>query len=219
MMSSIFQRQVVYLVTGIVVAIMFVDFFFFETSTLIAEQVQTWGMVIYNMALGLGAIRLMMSHGKVIQRRNINWQFSAMLIGLFALTFITGLVGYISTGDPQSNGFYDWMFVNPYVSLDTTFYAMTGFYIFSAAYRAFRARNIDSALLLIAGCIVLLTNAPIGEVIWSQIPFIGRWFLDYGQVPAMRTFTIVAAFGMLAYGLRALLGREKGYYGEVAGAK
>jgi hypothetical protein len=35
----------------------------------------------------------------------------------------------------------------------------------------------------------------------------------------MRTFTIVGALGMLAYGLRALLGREKGYYGEVAGAK
>ncbi len=218
-MSSIFQRQVVYLVTGMVVAIMFVDFFFFETSTWIAEQVQTWGMVIYNMALGLGAIRLLMSHGKVVQRRRSNWQYSVLLVVLFAVTFLAGLIGYVATGNPQSNSFYDWMFVNPYVSLDSTFYAMTGFYIFSAAYRAFRARNIDAALLLIAGSIVVLTNAPIGEVIWNQIPLIGRWFLDYGQVPAMRTFVVVAAFGMLAYGLRALLGREKGYYGEVAGAK
>jgi hypothetical protein len=218
-MSSIFQKQVVYLVTAVVVTIMFIDFFFFETSTWIGEQVQTWGMVIYNIALGLGAIRMMMSHGRVIQRRSINWQFSGLLVALFALTFILGLVGYLSTGDPQSNSLYDWIFSNPYVSLDATFYAMTGFYIFSAAYRAFRARNLDAALLLIAGCIVLLTNAPIGEVIWNQIPIVGRWFLDYGQVPAMRTFTIVGALGMLAYGLRALLGREKGYYGEVAGAK
>lgn len=218
-MSSIFQKQVVYLVTAVVVIIMFIDFFFFETSTWIGEQVQTWGMVIYNIALGLGAIRMMMSHGRVIQRKSINWQFSGLLVALFALTFILGLVGYLSTGDPQSNSLYDWIFSNPYVSLDATFYAMTGFYIFSAAYRAFRARNLDAALLLIAGCIVLLTNAPIGEVIWNQIPIVGRWFLDYGQVPAMRTFTIVGALGMLAYGLRALLGREKGYYGEVAGAK
>ncbi len=218
-MSSIFQRQVVYLVTAIIVAIMFIDFFFFETSTWIGEQVQTWGMVIYNIAMGLGAIRMMMSHGKVIQRRSTNWQYSGMLVGLFALTLITGLVGYASTGDPQSNSLYDWIFSNPYVSLDATFYAMTGFYIFSAAYRAFRARNIDAALLLMAGCIVLLTNAPIGEVIWNQIPIVGRWFLDYGQVPAMRTFMMVGAFGLLAYGLRALLGREKGYYGEVAGGK
>jgi len=218
-MSSIFQKQVVYLVTAVVVIIMFIDFFFFETSTWIGEQGQTWGMVIYNIALGLGAIRMMMSHGRVIQRRSSNWQYSAMLVALFALTLILGLVGYLSTGNPQSNSLYDWIFTNPYVSLDATFYAMTGFYVFSAAYRAFRARNLDAALLLIAGCIVLLTNAPIGEVIWNQIPIVGRWFLDYGQVPAMRTFTIVAAFGMLAYGLRALLGREKGYYGEVAGAK
>jgi len=27
----------------------------------------------------------------------------------------------------------------------------------------------------------------------------------------------VGAFGMLAYGFRALLGKEKGFYGEVAG--
>jgi hypothetical protein len=218
-MSSIFQRQVVYLVTGIVVTIMFVDFFFFEETTWVAEQVQTWGMVIYNMALGLGAIRLLMSHGKVVQRRRSNWQYSVLLVVFFTVTFLAGLIGYVATGDPRNNSFYDWMFVNPYVSLDSTFYAMTGFYIFSAAYRAFRARNIDAALLLIAGSIVVLTNAPIGEVIWNQIPLIGRWFLDYGQVPAMRTFVVVAAFGMLAYGLRALLGREKGYYGEVAGPK
>lgn len=218
-MSAIIQKQLVYLVTGIVVVIMFIDFFFFTQAWWVGEQVQTWATVIYNVALGLGAVRLMMSHGKVIQKKGTNWLYSGWLVVLFAVTFIVGIIGYAGTGDPQSNKLYDWVFVNAYTSLDSTFYAMTGFYIFSAAYRAFRARNIDAALLLIAGCIVLLTNAPIGEVIWSGIPGIGRWFLDYGQVPGMRTFMIVAAFGMLAYGLRALLGREKGFYGEVTVGK
>jgi hypothetical protein len=31
----------------------------------------------------------------------------------------------------------------------------------------------------------------------------------------MRTFTVVGALGMLAFGFRALLGKEKGFYSEV----
>ena len=108
------------------------------------------------------------------------------------------------------------MFVNVYTPLGATLYPITGFYIFSAAYRAFRARNVDAALMLIAGCFVILSNAPVGEVIWSGIPTIGEWFRFTGQIPGMRTFAMVGAMGMLAYGFRALLGKEKGFYAEVA---
>jgi hypothetical protein len=34
----------------------------------------------------------------------------------------------------------------------------------------------------------------------------------------MRTFAMVGAMGLLAYGFRALLGKEKGFYAEVAEA-
>jgi hypothetical protein len=121
------------------------------------------------------------------------------------------------TGGGQGNAIYDWFFRYVYTPLGQTLYPITGFYIFSACYRAFRARNIDAALLLIAGCFVILTNAPIGGAIWSGFPIIGRWMLDFGQVPGMRTFQIIGAMGMLAYGFRALLGKERGFYGEVAG--
>ena len=94
-------------------------------------------------------------------------------------------------------------------------YATTGFYIFSSAYRAFRARNLDAALLLIAGCLVVLTNAPIGEVVWKGIPVIGTWIMENGQVPAYRIFTMTAGFGLLAYGFRVILGKERGFYGGV----
>jgi cation transport ATPase len=153
-------------------------------------------------------------HFRLIQKRAPGrWLYSAWLIGFFAILLILGL-GNLATG--TQNPFYKWVFDSVYVSLGQTLYAITGFYIFSAAYRAFRARTLDAAILLIAGCFVILTNAPIGEVIWSGIPVIGRWMLDYGQVPAMRTFLITAAFGLLAFGFRALLGKERGFYGEVA---
>jgi len=212
-----YKREVVYLITGIVTVIMFVEFFFMETWQF-AENLRTYATIVINISLGLGAITLLRSHSKAIQRRDEGvWMFSAWLIIFFALTLLTGLAGWLMTGGGQGNAIYDWFFRYVYTPLGQTLYPITGFYIFSACYRAFRARNIDAALLLIAGCFVILTNAPIGGAIWSGFPLIGRWFLDFGQVPGMRTFQIIGAMGMLAYGFRALLGKERGFYGEVAG--
>jgi hypothetical protein len=66
--------------------------------------------------------------------------------------------------------------------------------------------------MLIAGCFVILSNAPVGEAIWPGFATIGEWFKFTGQIPGMRTFSMVGALGMIAYGFRALLGKERGFY-------
>lgn len=214
-MSEIFKREVVFLVTGLVTVIMFIEFFFFPADWAFAEMLRTWGVIVYNISLGLGAVFLLRSHSLNVQKKGINWQFSGWLLLSFAVMLLSGLMGYISTGAQADNPIYGWLFNHIYTPLGATLYAITGFYIFSAAYRAFRARNVDAALMLIAGCFVILSNAPVGEVIWSGIPIIGDWFKFTGQVPGMRTFALVGALGMIAYGFRALLGKERGFYAGV----
>lgn len=219
-MSEVFKREVVYIVAAIVAVIMILEYFFFAETQFWAETLRTYATIIANIALGLGAITLTRSHLRKVQRRDPQvWPFSAWLLIYFTISFLAGLAGFFMTGAGSGNPVYDWFFRYVFTPLGQHLYPLTGFYIFSAAYRAFRARNIDAALLLIAGCFVILTNAPVGAAIWSGFPTIGRWFLDYGQVPGMRTFLMVGAFGMLAFGLRALLGRERGFYGEVPGAE
>ncbi|MBS7638053.1 hypothetical protein KEJ49_04095 [Candidatus Bathyarchaeota archaeon] len=215
-MAEVVRRELVYILTAIVVIIMIVDFFFAVPAvSAVAGELRTWATIISTMALALGAVNIIRVHSRNVRRRTPGvWYHSAWLIFIFAFVM---LLGMLDINNPASNPIYKWIFDYSYVSLGQTWYAITGFYIASAAYRAFRARNVDAALLLIAGIFVMLMNAPIGEVIWVQIPVIGRWFNDVGQVPAMRTFLIVAAFGLLAFGFRTLLGRERGFYGEVAG--
>lgn len=211
-MSQVLKREVVFALTGLVTIVMFVDYFFFPGGWAFAQTLQTWGVIVFNISLGLGAVTLLKGHTMIVTRKRTNWQFSAWLLFMFALTILTGLVGYFGTGQQTDNSIFNWLFVHIYTPLGSTLYATTGFYIFSAAYRAFRARNLDAALMLIAGCFVILSNAPIGEVIWSGIPVIGQWFRFTGQVPGMRTFSMVGALGMIAYGFRALLGKERGFY-------
>lgn len=211
-MSNIFKREVVYGFTGLVTSLMLFEYFFFADSQPWAELIRTWAVIVFNISLGLGAIRLLMQHGTTLQRKRENWKFSVVLLTIFTVMILTGFAGYIATGMQTSNAIYNWLFINIYTPLGATLYPITGFYIFSAAYRAFRAKNIDAALMLIAACFVMLKNAPVGEAIWSGFPTIGGWFQFTGQIPGMRAFAIVGALGMIAYGFRALLGKERGFY-------
>jgi len=222
-MSEIYKRELVFLVTGIVAIFMMLSIFFIpakpEPGSILdilkngVTQLQTWALIIQLMAIGLGEINLVQVHYRHISRRSATWIYSGWFMILFAFLLLLGLYK-VATGIELYP--YTWTFANVYVALGTTLYAITGFYIFSAAYRAFRARNIDAAILLIAGIFVLFANAPIGEVIWSGFPLIGNWFNNYGQIPGMRTFTVVGALGLLAYGFRALIGKERGFYSEVS---
>ena len=216
-MSEIYKRELVFIVTGIVALIMMLSYFFnipgITGKDGVAAQLQTWALVIQLMAIGLGAINLVMVHWRQINRKTEMRIYSAWFMVLFAFLLLLGLYKVVSGVELYP---YTWIFSNVYVSLGTTLYAITGFYIFSAAYRAFRARNIDAALLLIAGIFVLLANAPIGEVIWGGFPLLGNWLNNYGQIPGMRIFTVVGALGLLAYGFRALIGKERGFYSEVS---
>jgi hypothetical protein len=211
-MSQVLKREVVYAFTGLVTVLMFVEYFFFPDTWSLAETVRTWAVIVYNISLGLGAIQLLRQHTLTIQRKRANYGFSAILLACFAIMFLTGMAGYLATGQQTDNGIYNWLFINVYTPLGATLYPITGFYIFSAAYRAFRARNLDAALMLIAGCFVILSNAPVGEAIWPGFATIGEWFKFTGQIPGMRTFAMVGALGMISYGFRALLGKEKGFY-------
>jgi hypothetical membrane protein len=211
-MSQMLKREVVYAITGIVTVIMFLEYFFFPESQAWAEIIRTWSVIIYNISLGLGAVRLTMAHSMNVQRRRENWAFSGVLLAGLAIMLLTGLAGYFMTGQQTNNAIYNWLFNWVYTPLGATLYPITGFYIFSAAYRAFRARNIDAALMLIAGCFVILSNAPVGEALWIGFATVGEWFRFTGQVPGMRTFALVGTLGMIAYGFRALLGKERGFY-------
>jgi len=218
-MSQVYKRELVFIVTGVVAIVMMLDYFFGKNipflsgSGGVSGQLQTWAMIIQLMAIGLGAINLIQVHYRQISRKTNMAIYSAWFMVFFAFLLILGLYK-IATGVELYP--YTWVFANVYTSLGTTLYAITGFFVFSAAYRAFRARNADAAILLIGGIFVMLANAPIGEVIWSGFPLIGNWFNNVGQIPGMRAFAIVGALGLLAYGFRALLGKERGFYSEAA---
>ena len=208
-MSNVLRRrEIILFITGVVGGLNLFEYFFaVKEVAAVASTIRTWVVIISAFALGLGIITAFRVHISHVKRKTKGqWPFSIWLMGFFVLLTLIGLwnTNFIV---------YDWTFKYVYVALSTTLYAITGFYIFSAAYRAFRARNIEAAILIVSGALILLRNAPIGEAIWKGFPILGEWVLMKGQVGGMRTLTFVAALGLVAFGIRTLLGMERGYYG------
>nr|MBA3542144.1 hypothetical protein [Deltaproteobacteria bacterium] len=74
------------------------------------------------------------------------------------------------TADPQmewgTNGrVRTWIYNYIFAPCNATMFALLAFFVASAAFRAFRARNLEAGLLLGSAIIVLLARAPIGRAI------------------------------------------------------
>jgi hypothetical protein len=89
----------------------------------------------------------------------------------------------------------------------------------SGIYRALRAKNIESGLLLIVGIIALARNAP---AVASGLPIIVPWEAWISAVPttsAQRGIMIGASLGAIALGIRTMIGRETGFLGKLTEAE
>ena len=100
-----------------------------------------------------------------------------------------------------------------------TMFAMLAFYIASAAFRAFRARNAESTLLLVTAVLVMLWRIPMGEIVLKSIHesipnLINTYIMNGANMAVQRGIIIGAALGAAAMSLRIMLGIERTYMGK-----
>lgn len=203
------------------------------------DVAQEWYTIVAAIAIFLGGTNLCLHHLKKVSDRNAGWGFSAVTLLSFAITLVVGLLKWGVAPDSlrnldhpwsgpilQEGGAFWWIFQYISTPILSTMFALLAFYVASAAFRAFRAKNFEAILLLLTALIVLVGQtkdreftslflSPPNAGVDHYLPvadlteFVRKTFVTAGQ----RAIMIGIALGVVATSLRILLGLDRSYLG------
>jgi len=140
---------------------------------------------------------------------NRNRWFSVIQVTMILLMIFLFYVGGSKSGTP-----FNAMFLYGFVPLSSTVFSLLAFYIASAAFRAFRAKNIESTLLLVAATIVMFGKIPLGESISEYIPKAAEWIMDGPTSAGRRAINFGAYLGALTMMIRIFFGLERSHISD-----
>ncbi len=132
-------------------------------------------------------------------------------------------VVYPWSGDYSEGGTpFDWMYTWVLQPLMTTTFALLAFYVASAAFRAFRAKNLEATLLLVTALIILFRATMFAGAVQVPLPDGSQVGMDriYAFVMSVfntagnRAIMIGIALGIASTSLKVLLGIDRSYLGS-----
>jgi hypothetical protein len=146
-----------------------------------------------------------------IVKRRPDWQYKIVLIASLLITTIAGLIIIIKGGNLTGDNVFNWIFEKILSPLSMTMYSLLAFFIASAAFRAFRARNVAATFMLTAAILVMIGRVPLGAAISKHLPSLANWIMSFPNTAGQRGIIIGAAVGAIAVGLKVITGIERPY--------
>ena len=178
--------------------------------------------IIGSFGLVLGLSSLIRHHALRIQRRKEYWGYS--WITMISLVF-SSIIGLFGGGlDPQVHGLiptsiagFSFHITTQFnyivIPITATMFAMLAFYMATASYRAFRARNLESTILLVAAFVVMLGSVPLSRRLLDTLPNFAQYLLDIPNTASKRGIGFGVGLGSIATSLKIILGIERGWLG------
>jgi len=202
----------------------------------LGEDFSLYFDIIAVFAFLLGGGNLCRVHFSKVYKQKKDWPFSIVALigffvmlaaGLFKINNPSGMTGDVTAAGSLFAQLYDYIFT----PLQGTMYALLAFFVASASYRAFRAKNLDATLVLTAAFVILLGRTPAPEVVangilnswpaWMHwlgdalkfVPSLTDWIMDVPNMAGQRAIIIGIALGVISMALRLILGVERTYLG------
>lgn len=201
----------------------------------LSDHVTTIFNVLAAMAYVLGAASIAKVHLGKLSAKRPGWGYSIVTLGCFLATLVVGLLKIgVAPSDLAPNlrfsGSYSepggaiwWIYEYLISPITATLFALLAFYVASAAFRAFRAKNFEAFLLLATAFIILLGRTAAGGYLTGWFPdWMSGLRLENFSVYIMQVFNtagsraiiIGIALGVAATSLRILLGIDRSYLGS-----
>jgi hypothetical protein len=218
---AFFKRHLPLFLTAVIGILTILSFFVPHPIVALPAQVlQDWAIIIVASGYVLGAANVLKINGEDVVRRKSDWPYKVVLLVSMIGMMIVGFFLSGGTRFLDEGTMFSWAYNNLYVPMQATMFALLAFFIASAAFRAFRIRTIDAGLLAVAALIVMIGRVPIGQWLTQslpdglQLPVWASWLLEWPQNAAKRGIAIGAGLGVMATGLRIILGIERNYMRE-----
>ena len=182
-----------------------------------ADYLQQCAVIVVAFGYVLGGANALTVNLSAIARRQPDWQYKIVLVAMLVFTVAIGLKEGRHWQDDKTISMF--LYNDIYSSMQSTMFALLAFFIASAAFRAFRVRTVEAGLLAAAALIVMLGRVPIGDQITGWLPgplrlgAVQDWIMNVPQNAAKRAVLMGAALGVMATGLRVILGIERSYLG------
>jgi hypothetical protein len=212
------RREIPLLIVFLFGLFMIVQFFIpHQSFANIYQEFNNWTIIIgiFTMVVGIGS--LLSVHYSNIKLKKQGWGYSVVTIVALFLMAGVGLAG------GTENDLFLHLYRYGLSPVTATMFSLLAFFIASAAYRAFRARNVIATLLLLAAVIVMLGRVPIGQLLtawlpsWLQLPKLANFLLEVPNVAAKRAIYIGVGLGVAAVSLKIILGIERTWLGGDGG--
>jgi hypothetical protein len=196
---------------------------------------QEWFNILAVGAMVLGGGNLIKLQLMKISSKKAGWGYAAVTVVCFFGAIIIGMGKFgVHPNELYPNyawsGYYLeegsgmwWIYQHMVVPLTSTMFAMLAFYVATAAFRAFRAKNTEATLLLVTAGVVLLGRTYAGvwlfgwlpdSLLWLRFDNLTVWIMDIPNTAGTRAITIGIALGVVATSLRILLGVDRSYLGQ-----
>ncbi len=229
------MKRTLPLLVAIIAGVVMIVAYFIPYTESWQDSVSIWFDVLASIAFILGGGNLLKIQAKKISERGAGWGYAVITAASFLIMLVIGLLkigvpphpvylhmawsgNYIETGTP-----FWWLYEYAFKPLQSTIFAMLAFYVASAAFRAFRAKNVEAFLLLGTAFIILLGRTAVG-------PFLTDWFPDWMSglrsgpltdylmqvfnTAGSRAIMIGIALGTASVSLKILLGVDRSYLGS-----
>jgi hypothetical protein len=243
------KRTVPLVITGVTGVVLLIAYFLppFEDW---GDVAMTWFNILAAIAFILGGGNLIKLNLQKISARRAGWGYAAVTLAAFLITITVGL---LKIGVPPSErhptrswsgeyltegSSFWWLFEYIVTPLNQAMFALLAFFVASAAFRAFRIKNVEATVLLATAFIILLgrtyagvwltdglPDAPVAALEGRELSDTARWLsmlrIEYiadaiynvFNLAGMRAIKIGIALGIVATSLKVLLGVDRSYLG------
>ncbi|MCS7244164.1 MAG: hypothetical protein RMJ36_05475 [Candidatus Calescibacterium sp.] len=238
------KREIPLIITALTGIIIIINYFLPEVTGKVTQVVRNWVIVISSFAIILGILNLVIiSLRKTLEPITHLDDRIANLILIVSLVF-TIVIGMIYGVGPKNNYvfklssdystvlplidfqvatvdtniFNSVIFYSIYNPLSAAMFSLLAFFIASASYRAFRARNLEATLLLLAAAVVILGRVPVGDYVFGfiglKISVVSEYITAVINAAAQRAILIAVGIGTIIISLKLLFGIEKSHIGK-----